>query len=1416
MSQPSFVQCNLSQISFVQCKLPLASAVPIKQTRKSVTGQASPRVTPLGEEIPTQPRHPVDAAVWNTQPRHLVDAAVVDRLLMRTAQASPRVTPLDGELSTQPRHPVDAAVWTTQPRHLVDAADVDRLLTRKAQSNPSTIRHALHLLMIDRHGANIRSKTSIVNAIHSSLHDHSQSRQASPARAVHTVTAHAAPTHSHLGCVNSQYAMPAFSHRMLIRAPLQMKQQQQQEHPHADPNMWRSSNYPPTHHHDESRRRCDTVSLTTQVCYSKQVDWPLTACECVRSGRDLVAPPIVAPGMGLNKEAPSSTWSINARKDPYVLTQNGLRVLCGVIPIPPGLGHSAMSQTVAFFDDPDHTVPPRQPEDQLHSDAAIIAIGGKHNVAKGAGHFQSCNRVILTSSYHSAHAASHCSGQMGNNCAQPQWATTMKGMELLLTGQGNRTTRSNCSNSKRNTFQATRTQIFEEMIHITKPEYYHVILDLMMHFDRIYQAQTRAANDIALSSRGSLKPNIEVDILRNCIPAVQLIMLTGNEKLVKSFSASCWLAQALRFLNQPLNHEGQLRVITPQGATAHSFVSQITQVPLRYRSASLSVEDTQFFFIDPQAISVNGTYTHTVKMFDELDQCWQHQVQILARILSSSFPFSTTVSDSQTTAASSAQHADDPDSSEENTGDDGMGLEVARMLSPVRTPARMPPNQSHTGATGQMAKMAVQPMSAEVQIPQFGPRHSESSDGADPDVMYGFPYTGPACIMCDKQTDQLDEDGQCFNCPFVDVDKIPGFLGLPCVVCDTQSLRLDDNELCPECAVACEAEKQRVEKINTELQRIEADRLIEAARIQRAHEVTRAAEEARAVEAARILADAAATRQVEAARIQAEATAAREADEAMARAADTAKILAEAEAARLAEAARIQAEATEARAIALAKRAAFIARRDEQIAAEAAAREANLLAASAKRRAYFEAMSMQSHPASASLTYNMDLTPTNPAPRGVSIVKPQHPIGNVENSEPNCVDVPSGSAKTIPGARALETNVLEEARSYSKGHTDLVAPVNCTPPARSANVLMYVNPLERISGSAGFLAHQFGSTLSQAGAIVAAGDAVGVACVTQPFHGVVAFCLAQSTCLFLKHGDTACPQCSEFTAVSSDIPLRNNNQVSMYSNADNWYEDLSLESKAFLLQDKSDVPIAKLGYRPKGVLHLIPSPDGTINYQEGCAVGSHVCAQCSTLAFASAHIPMTAGDIIKLTNMELSNILRAALRSPSAIAAMDIVCPKAQRRESTPIWQTDGFLKVLMHSARVCPFNLAGAPAFPYAEKQVGTHPPVHPDFWRIMSSIMAGPLIQLRPAFGLTQRDTLAALGRVTATLKRAATDHPDPPRTKGGRDNSGRPTSDHPQPPSGRGASTHGKGSQGKGNRVPRRSQASNKPSSYNTPPQ
>ena len=118
----------------------------------------------------------------------------------------------------------------------------------------------------------------------------------------------------------------------------------------------------------------------------------------------------------------------------------------------------------------------------------------------------------------------------------------MTGFELLLGGQGTRTTRSNYDNSKNNSFQTTCLRIFEELLSITKPEHYHIIFDLMVRFDRILQAQTRAANDSALVSLASLRSLMEVDILRNCIPALQLTMRVGNDKLVETFSSLGWLA----------------------------------------------------------------------------------------------------------------------------------------------------------------------------------------------------------------------------------------------------------------------------------------------------------------------------------------------------------------------------------------------------------------------------------------------------------------------------------------------------------------------------------------------------------------------------------------------------------------------------------------------------------------------------------------------------------------------------------------------------------------------------------------------------------------------------------------------------------------------------------------------------------
>ena len=137
----------------------------------------------------------------------------------------------------------------------------------------------------------------------------------------------------------------------------------------------------PNHHHDESWRRCATKPLITHACSCKQVDWPLTlACVPIRAGKSMFAPPVVSPGMGLNKKPPSSTWDIQRRTTPYVLTLNALRVLCGVTPVPPGLRHTAVSQSVVLYDDDDAYVPPRLADDQIHTDGAIIAIGGKHNI----------------------------------------------------------------------------------------------------------------------------------------------------------------------------------------------------------------------------------------------------------------------------------------------------------------------------------------------------------------------------------------------------------------------------------------------------------------------------------------------------------------------------------------------------------------------------------------------------------------------------------------------------------------------------------------------------------------------------------------------------------------------------------------------------------------------------------------------------------------------------------------------------------------------------------------------------------------------------------------------------------------------------------------------------------------------------
>lgn len=611
-----------------------------------------------------------------------------------------------------------------------------------------------------------------------------QPRQVNSATTVYnTVSAEGA--RGHQGCVNRQHAWLTCSHRVLNAFPssmltqhyLQMRSQQKQEHPDADPNMWRSRTRYPNRPYDESWKRRDN-SLTTHEWYCKQVKRPLTlACVLNREGKAMFAPPVVSPGMGLGNKPPSSTWALQVRLIPYVLTINALKVLCGVTPVPPGMGLTGVSQSVVFYDEDDALVPPRLPTDQIHTDGTLIYIGGKHTIVqRNTGHFQFLNRAVVTSSYHSAHAINHCSGAVGNNYVQPMWASTMKGFELLLGSQGPRSTRSNCSSSKRNSFQTTRLRIFEELVSVTKPEYYHIILDLMVHFDRILQAQIRAAHDTATVSIAPMRSAMENDILRNCIPVVQLIMLVGNDKLAATYSSPGWLVQALCFLSQPLNSEGQLRVITPHGATGPSFASQLKQVPMRKRSSCLTVQDAEFYFIDPQATSANGIYPRMMQRYTDMDPSWQHQIQILNRILSSSFPFITV-------QGPLAQAEDE--ASSEDSGDD-MSIAIATALSPrgAETPCKS--SSAHTGATHLIERFAVHaPCPIKAIIPQFKAvpevrDGSVSSDGADPDVLHGFPYEGPMCAVCETPTapELLSNTGMCPNCPFRDVDEDPEYAGM--------------------------------------------------------------------------------------------------------------------------------------------------------------------------------------------------------------------------------------------------------------------------------------------------------------------------------------------------------------------------------------------------------------------------------------------------------------------------------------------------------------------------------------------------------------------------------------------------------------------------------------------------------------
>ena len=278
------------------------------------------------------------------------------------------------------------------------------------------------------------------------------------------------------------------------------------------------------------------------------------------------------------------------------------------------------------------------------------------------------------------------------------------------------------------------------------------------------------------------------------------------------------------------------------------------------------------------------------------------------------------------------------------------------------------------------------------------------------------------------------------------------------------------------------------------------------------------------------------------------------------------------------------------------------------------------------------------------------------------------------------------------------------------------------------------------------------------------GDAVGAAFITPQFHLWIAYGVAQSNFLYDKHGATACQQCSGWMATTTDIPVRADLHSTMYHNAAAWFMELSPENKTQLLLENPDKTIASAGYHPHEALHMSLSANGTITYHNECAVRDHVCVQCATLALASARIAMTADAISGLSNDAIRHILQAAINTPMAIAAMDTVCPQAMRRETTPLWQPDGFLKILQHSAEVCPFNLAQAPVWPYEKVEVGTHPTVHADFWKVLASVMTAAKGQHRPAFGLSRRDSASALQRITSTLKRER-DHADPPTIKGGK---------------------------------------------------
>ena len=65
---------------------------------------------------------------------------------------------------------------------------------------------------------------------------------------------------------------------------------------------------------------------------------------------------------------------------------------------------------------------------------------------------------------------------------------------------------------------------------------------------------------------------------------------------------------------------------------------------MHLRSKCLTVQYAEFYFCDPHATSSNGSYPRTTQKYAEMQPSWQHQVEILNRILSCSYPFSNKVS----------------------------------------------------------------------------------------------------------------------------------------------------------------------------------------------------------------------------------------------------------------------------------------------------------------------------------------------------------------------------------------------------------------------------------------------------------------------------------------------------------------------------------------------------------------------------------------------------------------------------------------------------------------------------------------------------------------------------------------------------------------------------------------------------